>query len=1028
MSFLDRFKPLPRWKHADPAVRAAAVADVPDDDEHRPVLLELATDDPDVRVRRAAASRLTLAEDLVRAARAEKDEELRRTLTDRLVALASAPAEDDGEAALALEGIEDQRQLSTVAKQSPHDTVRTAALGRIHDVRALGSVARHATDPRTALEAVARIADRAELVNVALKTDHKDAGLAALERALSAGDADARAALDTIAARAKNKAVVKQARSMLHVLDQAEAERRAARDAWQQRVAGALALMEACASAQPDASSASRLADAEAAWADLAREGTFALDEATVARYNSLAESARGAVARHEQAEASRRAAEEQRLSALAAATAICARLEDTRGEDALDQVASARAEWEGLGLNRADPEAAALRERFSAACERAAERHRNREALQRAQARLEELASAAEQAASAPHFDEAAWNAIVREWTDVSARADGADAASAEKFRAAAARVEERRAARKAAAERSARQQLQRVEALIDRAHKRAGADDVTLREAERLARDLRSALDTLPSSIADERERRAFAERLRQAQAAISPRVHDLREMDEWKRFANAAVQEELIARVEALRVKYGFDAAPAAPASAAVSAEPGSADAESGAATLDGSPAAGGTELKSELSPGPKPELKDEDLDKLAKELHEIQERWKTVAEAPRAQAQALWHRYRQAADPLQARVREFFALRNHERRGNLERKMALVERAEALAESTDWIKTADELKKLQSEWRQIGPVPRQESRATWKRFREACDKFFSRRQADLAQRKEAWTSNLARKEELCKRAEEIAGSTEWEKGAAEIRRLQAEWKTIGPVRRNKSEVVWARFRAACDLFFERYKRRDEIDLQSKQADREALVAELEALAPADMGPQEGAPAAHGGAEGLLERVRSLRSRWNLSPAAVRQGADPLSARFMAALERVMAAYPSAFAGTELDVEANRQRMERLCARVEALTAEQAAAQPAAGSQALAEMLREALAANTIGGRAGEESKWRSMADEVRQAQASWNRLGPVPGETGRQLAERFRRACSRFQDQYRRKVPPQQAPRGRPVGTR
>ena len=1028
MSFLDRFKPLPRWKHADAAVRAAAVAEVPADGEHRPVLLELATEDPDVRVRRAAAARLTLAEDLVRAARAEKDEDLRRTLTDRLVALASAPAEDDGEAALALEGIDDQRQLSTVAKGSPHDTVRTAALGRIHDVRALGSVARHAADPGTALEAVARIADRAELVNVALKTDHKDAGLAALERALSDGDADARGTLDTIAARAKNKAVVKQARSMLHALDQAEADRRAALDAWQQRVARALALMEACASAQPGASSASRLAEAEAAWGDLGREGTFPLDEPTLARYNSLADSARAAVARHEQEEAARRTAEEQRSSALAAATALCARVEEARGEDALDQVATARAEWEGLALNGADPEAAALGERFAAACERTAERHRNREALQRAKARLEELASAAEQAASAPQLDEAAWNAIVSEWTDLSERADGAEASSAEKYRAAAARVEERRADRRAAAERSARQQLQRIEALIDRAHKRAAADDVTLREAERLARDLRSALDALPSSIADERERHALAERLRQAQAAISPRVHDLREMDEWKRFANAAVQEELIARVEALRVKYGFDAAPAAPLSVSVPAEGGSTDVESGATPLDGTPAAAGAELKNELNLGPKPELKDEDLDKLAKELHEIQERWKTVAEAPRAQAQALWHRYRRAADPLQTRVREFFVHRNHERRGNLERKMALVERAEALAESTDWIKTADELKKLQTEWRQIGPVPRQESRATWKRFREACDKFFSRRQADLAQRKEAWTSNLARKEELCKRAEEIAASTEWEKGAAEIRRLQAEWKTIGPVRRNKSEVVWARFRGACDLFFERYKRRDEIDLQSKQADREALVAELEALEPADTGPQEGAPAAHGGAEGLLERVRSLRSRWNLSPAAVRQGADPLSARFMAALERLMAAYPSAFAGTELDVEANRQRMERLCARVEALTAEQAAAQPAAGSQALAEMLREALASNTIGGRAGEESKWRSMAEEVRQAQASWNRLGPVPGETGRQLAERFRRACTRFQDQYRRKVPPQQAQRGRPVGTR
>ncbi len=151
-------------------------------------------------------------------------------------------------------------------------------------------------------------------------------------------------------------------------------------------------------------------------------------------------------------------------------------------------------------------------------------------------------------------------------------------------------------------------------------------------------------------------------------------------------------------------------------------------------------------------------------------------------------------------------------------------------------------------------------------------------------------------------------------------------------------------------------------------------------------------------------------------------------VRQGADPLSARFVEALERVMASHPDAFRGTELDSEASRQKMEKLCTRVEGFL--DTSAQPSSGSQALADMLREALAANTIGGRAGEENKWKAMADEVRQAQASWSRLGPVPGEAGRQMTERFHRACNKFFELYRRKVPPQQQPQrgGRPVGAR
>ena len=90
----------------------------------------------------------------------------------------------------------------------------------------------------------------------------------------------------------------------------------------------------------------------------------------------------------------------------------------------------------------------------------------------------------------------------------------------------------------------------------------------------------------------------------------------------MDEWKRFANAAVQEELIAQTEALRDEVS---------------------------------------VRRRRRPAP------DDIEKAARELHEIQERWKQAAEAPRAQAQALWHRYRQAADPIQAKAREFFAQR-------------------------------------------------------------------------------------------------------------------------------------------------------------------------------------------------------------------------------------------------------------------------------------------------------------------------------------------------------------------------
>ena len=88
---------------------------------------------------------------------------------------------------------------------------------------------------------------------------------------------------------------------------------------------------------------------------------------------------------------------------------------------------------------------------------------------------------------------------------------------------------------------------------------------------------------------------------------------------------------------------------------------------------------------------------------------------------------------------------------------------------------------------------------------------------------------------------------------------------MKRLQAEWKTIGPVRRNKSEDVWNRFRAAADKFFERYHNRHQIALAGKLAEREAMVVELETLAAADGGQ----PPAD-----LAARVQQLRTTWNRS----------------------------------------------------------------------------------------------------------------------------------------------------------
>jgi hypothetical protein len=468
-------------------------------------------------------------------------------------------------------------------------------------------------------------------------------------------------------------------------------------------------------------------------------------------------------------------------------------------------------------------------------------------------------------------------------------------------------------------------------------------------------------SALPGLPSKLDHEDVTR----RLKAVQAALAPKLQDLRAMEDWQRWANVGIQEALCEKMEALKAQ--------------------------------------------------------EEPEEIARRVRELQRQWRLASDVPRPQGEALWRRFKTAHDEVWPRCEAYFAAEAAKRADNLTRKIALCEQVEALAESTAWIQTAEEIKRLQAEWKTIGQVSRGQEKAVWDRFRVVCDRFFTRRHDDLVRRKAMWAENLAKKDELCAKVEALADSTDWDATAAEIKRLQTEWRTIGPVKKNRSDAIWQRFRGACDRFFTRYAQRHEIARGERLAAREAICAELEALSRigptgSDVSALEpdsahAAPAP----EELLTTVRSLRGRWYQEVGL--RGVDParaaaLDERFSAAFDAVVASWPSVFSGTDLDPQANRQRMEALVQRVESLASSLAGPMSEGGDQSLspttrlATMLKEALAANTIGGRVDEESRWRAAQEDVRQAQAAWSRIGVVPEPARRALTDRFNRACRRI----------------------
>ena len=157
-------------------------------------------------------------------------------------------------------------------------------------------------------------------------------------------------------------------------------------------------------------------------------------------------------------------------------------------------------------------------------------------------------------------------------------------------------------------------------------------------------------------------------------------------------------------------------------------------------------------------------------------------------------------------------------------------------------------------------------------------------------------------------------------------------------------------------------------------------------------------------------------LFGVVQEARATWQQAPELPRHVQEELARRYHQVLAQLVAAWPDAFGGTDLDPEATRRRMEKLVAKVEESVS--AAGRPAANlspTEHLAQRLRERLAANTITGGAtteSDESRWREAEQELRSGQAQWTRLGPVPADVADPLNERFQRACRRFYEQRKK----------------
>ncbi len=268
----------------------------------------------------------------------------------------------------------------------------------------------------------------------------------------------------------------------------------------------------------------------------------------------------------------------------------------------------------------------------------------------------------------------------------------------------------------------------------------------------------------------------------------------------------------------------------------------------------------------ELKQQLCE--EAEALDEEADIVAafRKLQELHTNWREIGPVAKELREELWARFKAASSAINKKYQTFFEDRKSKEKENADAKTALCEQIEQI--STDNLKTYaqwDEVTKqiiaLQEDWKKLGYASRKANAALFARFRKSCDEFFAKKAEFFKSMKEELSANLAKKTELCERAEALMDSTDWKEASEKFVEMQKEWKTIGPVVKKYSDTVWKRFIAACDHFFDQ-KKKQNVNIHAVEHDN--LKAKKEIIATLK-------ETIENGGEEAAQKVRELMDRW-------------------------------------------------------------------------------------------------------------------------------------------------------------
>ncbi len=222
----------------------------------------------------------------------------------------------------------------------------------------------------------------------------------------------------------------------------------------------------------------------------------------------------------------------------------------------------------------------------------------------------------------------------------------------------------------------------------------------------------------------------------------------------------------------------------------------------------------------DMKTELCEKAEDLLMEPSIKKSLGSLKMLQEKWRTIGPVKRDLQDTIWERFKTVCDKVYDRAKEYLNEKDNEFKANLDAKVAVYEKMEAIANGTyaklkDWKDATDESEKCLEEWKKTGHVPKEQGDPLWKKFKDAMNKFYEDKNTFFKGLKQNMSHNIQLKTDIINEAEAMKNSTNWKDTGDIMRKLQETWKTIGPVPDSHRDKLWKRFKAAQDTFYENKK---------------------------------------------------------------------------------------------------------------------------------------------------------------------------------------------------------------------